>query len=274
MKTCQHVAPDFGENISSCFTMTTPRLTLPSSPSSFCQNTNGCHPPPNVLSWFGTLWLLPIPKSEIESKRTPVWYHWGEIQAELRRVLDTLTNKGLPGSVPKMEETVGPVSKYGRELLRGWWRPRGFMVSFVIFTASVRNILDRPSYLTQDAELSSRTTLLGTSWGKCGIRNVYWAEYSVKSSYKSKTKEFLYRPWGFQEVEAPRFPDNRYTNVARLSAQNTVRLHPPPTPRNYTCYSFLLETESTIGSLICRNDYVNEKFQLHYRESNLQPSVS
>jgi hypothetical protein len=42
-----------------------------------------------------------------------------EIQAESQRVLDTLTEKGLPGSVPKMEETVGPVSTCGRELLRG-----------------------------------------------------------------------------------------------------------------------------------------------------------
>jgi hypothetical protein len=31
-------------------------------------------------------------------------------------VLDT-DRKGLPGSVPKMEETVGPVSKCGSELL-------------------------------------------------------------------------------------------------------------------------------------------------------------
>jgi hypothetical protein len=45
-----------------------------------------------------------------------------------------------------MEETVGPVSTCGRELLRGWWRPTGLMVSFMIFTASVRNILDTPSY--------------------------------------------------------------------------------------------------------------------------------
>jgi len=41
-----------------------------------------------------------------------------EIQAESQRVLDT-DRKGLPGSVPKMEETVGPVSTCGRELLRG-----------------------------------------------------------------------------------------------------------------------------------------------------------
>jgi hypothetical protein len=41
-----------------------------------------------------------------------------EIQAELQRVLDT-DRKGLPGSVPKVKETVGPVSTCGRKLLRG-----------------------------------------------------------------------------------------------------------------------------------------------------------
>jgi hypothetical protein len=42
-----------------------------------------------------------------------------------------------------MEETV---STCRRELLRGWWRPIGLMVGFMIFTASVRNIFDTPSY--------------------------------------------------------------------------------------------------------------------------------
>jgi hypothetical protein len=41
-----------------------------------------------------------------------------EIQAESQRVLDTDRN-GLPRSVPKLEESVGPVSTCGRELLRG-----------------------------------------------------------------------------------------------------------------------------------------------------------
>jgi hypothetical protein len=41
-----------------------------------------------------------------------------EIQAESQRVLDT-DRKGFPGSVPKMEQSVGPVSTFGRELLRG-----------------------------------------------------------------------------------------------------------------------------------------------------------
>jgi hypothetical protein len=50
-----------------------------------------------------------------------------------------------------------------------------------------------------------------------------------------------YRPLGFQEVEAPRFPDNRHMKVVRLSALRTGRLY----PRRYPWYSFLLEAEST-----------------------------
>jgi len=35
----------------------------------------------------------------------------------------------------------------------------------------------------------------------------------------------LDRPWGFQEVEAPRFQDNRHMKVVRLSALRTGRLY-------------------------------------------------
>jgi hypothetical protein len=41
-----------------------------------------------------------------------------EMQAESPRVHNT-DRKGLPGSLPKMKETVGPVSTCRRELLRG-----------------------------------------------------------------------------------------------------------------------------------------------------------
>jgi hypothetical protein len=37
----------------------------------------------------------------------------------------------------------------------------------------------------------------------------------------------LDRPLGFQEVEAPRFVDNRHMKVLRLSALRTGRLYPP-----------------------------------------------
>ena len=36
----------------------------------------------------------------------------------------------------------------------------------------------------------------------------------------------LDRPWGFQEVEAPRFQDNRHMKVVGLSALHTGRLYP------------------------------------------------
>ena len=37
----------------------------------------------------------------------------------------------------------------------------------------------------------------------------------------------LERPRGFQQVEAPRFQDNRHMKVVRLSALRTERLYPP-----------------------------------------------
>jgi hypothetical protein len=55
-----------------------------------------------------------------------------EIQAKSQAAWHS-DRKGLSGSVKKMEETVRPVSACGRELLRGWWRPIGLMVSFIIF---------------------------------------------------------------------------------------------------------------------------------------------
>jgi len=59
----------------------------------------------------------------------------------------------------------------------------------------------------------------------------------------------LDKPRGFQEVEAPRFQDNRHMKVVRLSALRTGLLY----PRKYSWYSFLLEAESTPGlwTLIC-----------------------
>jgi hypothetical protein len=46
-----------------------------------------------------------------------------------------------------MEEMVGPLSTCCRELLWGWWRQIGLMVSFIILTVSVWNILDTASYI-------------------------------------------------------------------------------------------------------------------------------
>jgi hypothetical protein len=54
-----------------------------------------------------------FPKIKLKLK-----YSIEEIQAESQRALDT-DRKGLPGSVPKMEETVGAVSTCGRNYFEG-----------------------------------------------------------------------------------------------------------------------------------------------------------
>jgi hypothetical protein len=131
VKTCQDVAPNFDENTSGCFTITTLRLTLPFSSSSFERNTKWLssltHRTP--LIWHPvTSFLFPKMKLKLKGRRFDTNE---EIQAESQSAWHC-DRKGLPGSVSEMEK-VGLVSIYGRELLRGWWRPIGLMVSFMIF---------------------------------------------------------------------------------------------------------------------------------------------
>jgi hypothetical protein len=74
-----------------------------------------------------------------------VWYHWGYSGWIVKSAWHS-DRKGLPGNIPKIEETVVPVSTCGRELLRGWWWLIGLVVSFMIFTVSVWNISDTTTY--------------------------------------------------------------------------------------------------------------------------------
>jgi hypothetical protein len=67
--------------------------------------------------------------------------------------------------------------------------------------------------------------------------------YSVHEKAKQPCAG-LVRSWGFQEVEVPKFQDNRHMKVVRLSVLRTGRLY----SRKYSLYSFLLEAESTPGS--------------------------
>jgi hypothetical protein len=50
-----------------------------------------------------------------------------------------------------------------------------------------------------------------------------WAVCMIPTTYFLKQSH--YRLWGFQEVEAPRFQDNRQMKVVRLSALRTRRLY-------------------------------------------------
>ena len=83
------------------------------------------------------------------------------------------------------------------------------------------------------------------------LRCMSLSEQSNDKKVKSNPITGLDRPWGLQEVDAPRFKDNRHMKVV-ISALRTGHLYPPGN-------SFRLEAESTPGPKCGRKDYVNEK---------------
>jgi hypothetical protein len=68
-----------------------------------------------------------------------------EIQGESKRVLDTLTEKDFQEAFQKWSGRWGRCLHAGGNYFEG---DGGLMVRFMIFTASVRNIFNTPTYLT------------------------------------------------------------------------------------------------------------------------------
>jgi hypothetical protein len=69
------------------------------------------------------------------------------IQAELQRVLDTVTEKDFQEAFQKLRRELNRCIHAGGIVFEGDGGLR-FVVSFMIFTASVRNILDSSSYFS------------------------------------------------------------------------------------------------------------------------------
>jgi len=76
-------------------------------------------------------------------------------------------------------------------------------------------------------------------------------------------------PWGFHEIEAPRFQYNPHMNVLRLSALRTGRLYPPG---NVPGIHFIWRLPQPQGHSAAGRNISNEKFQWQQRESNPRPS--
>ena len=67
---------------------------------------------------------------------------------EIRITVGTWHNskKGLPGMLPGMAETLGPLYSCKRGVLWGWWRNLTSKVSKLLFTSTVLELLDTPLY--------------------------------------------------------------------------------------------------------------------------------
>jgi hypothetical protein len=118
----------------------THRLTLPSSPNSFWRKTKFLLSPTHrtPLIWHPVTYF----QNEIEAEMTPVRYHRDPNQiAECLTLWQKRTFRKL-----SKNGDCGTGATCGRELLRGWRRPIGLMVRFIIFTASVQKIFDQPAY--------------------------------------------------------------------------------------------------------------------------------
>ena len=70
----------------------------------------------------------------------------------------------------------------------------------------------------------------------CLVINHHKGDTSLRYNYENNQQDALYRqsnpttgldrPWGFQEVETPRFQDNRHKKMVKLSALGTGRIYP------------------------------------------------
>ena len=166
VKKCEDNVPNFDENTHGWSPWQRTGSHCRHHPTISVCTQNSCYPPPSVLIW------RPVTSSYF------LKWNWNDavsiplrISRTERRICLTLSQKELPVCCPKVEETVGTVSTCGRELLRGWRRPIGLMVSFMIFTALVRKILDPPTY---------------DSSHKCDRACSLWTATPLCSKYQSK----------------------------------------------------------------------------------------
>jgi hypothetical protein len=91
------------------------------------------------------------------------------------------------------------VSTCGRELLRGWWWLTGLTVSFMIFKASVQNVLDTPSYgyiLDTPHSKCSATKLGFISSDTRTLRiNSYWSAENRMLIYDTPFHDVMFGVW-------------------------------------------------------------------------------
>jgi len=135
-----------GKTRTSLSTTTMPRLTGPLKFLSFWPRTTwqwSPHPPHSPDLAPCDFCLFPKLKLRMKGRKFDTIE---EIQEESHRVLDTFPKKGLPGMLPSMAETLGPLYSCKRGVIWWWWRNLTSKVSKLLFTSTVMELLDNSLY--------------------------------------------------------------------------------------------------------------------------------
>ena len=168
-----------------------------------------------------------------------------------------------------------------RNLKKKWFTPQRITQKLVsAFLCSVLEFLKKGSIKCKGPQYPILVTHTNMWNGWASVREslFVWSgkdyfesshEDSMATNWQSNPCTGLDRPWGFQEVEIPRISKT----IGTESCQTYAPAAFTPPPREYSWYSFLLQSESTPGSQCGRNGYVNEKCRWHHRESNPRPSA-
>jgi hypothetical protein len=128
------------------------------------------------------------------------------------------------------------ISSHNSRLLRGVsWRFWNTVVKYGSKCGSLIRLSGNASVGLPVTALSE-TTGSHPLYRSHKIRPCTTVDHLRKRKGNIKVQQFHYRPWGFQEVEAPRFQANRHMKVVRLSGLRPGRLyHPGSIPGTHFC---------------------------------------
>ena len=116
--------------------------------------------PSPVLTRSGPLWLFPLPQAEASDELLKIRHHWDSRWI----AAGTWHNckKGLPGMLPSMAETLGPLYSCKRGALWRWWRNLTSKENKLLYTSTVLELLDTSFYKAKVSVCSGIRTKYAT----------------------------------------------------------------------------------------------------------------
>ena len=148
-----------GKTRTSLSTTTMPRLTSPLKFRSFLPITTWQWFPVPHTHRSGPLWLFPLPQAEASDEGSKIRHHWKDSRGIAAGTWHN-SKKGLPGMLPSMGETLGPLYSCRRGVLWRWWRNLTSKVSKFLFTIIVLELLDTSLYNSEVKNMWSPTSNL------------------------------------------------------------------------------------------------------------------